>query len=80
MIDMHPHLRNLQLRGDPDNEATDVDEAQYDGYALTNLGNIAFVDHEETDSIDDDTAAALNLNDPKNDRNRRSALTRSKSR
>jgi hypothetical protein len=63
----------LQLGGDPDNEATDVNEAQNDGYAPTNPRKVAFVDHQEADSIDNDTTDTLELNDPKNNCNRRLA-------
>lgn len=64
IVDMHPHGRYLQARRNPDDEDADIDQAQRNSRTPSNLVGVALVDHQESDSIDDNAADTLNLDDP----------------
>jgi hypothetical protein len=61
---MDPCRGYLQACRNPDDEYADVNQAQNDCGNPSDFGCVALVDHQESDSINDDAADALDLYDP----------------
>jgi hypothetical protein len=64
VVDIMVTLGDLQLRRNPNAKDTDVDEAKDNGSYPSNLDGVSSVDHKKRNSVDDDSANALNLDNP----------------